>query len=123
MADEDVEYYQRHRGDLEECGDPLPARTEARRLASMISVRFTPQEAAQVREAAARAGTSVSNFIRRTVLAAGSRGEQCGPNLVVIGGTDQVATTRATPSGLGDRSTSRTVVYWSLVHTEPVSAR
>lgn len=44
------------------------ARSASRRLATMISVRFSPEEARMVRAAAAEAGESVSNFIRAAAL-------------------------------------------------------
>jgi hypothetical protein len=69
---EDAEYYQQHRDDEDEWGDAVAPR-EKRRLASMISVRFTPAEADQVRDAARTAGGSVSDFIRRAALSAATR--------------------------------------------------
>jgi hypothetical protein len=44
-------------------------RVEKRRLASMVSVRLSPEEEKAVREAAARRGESVSNFIRQVIIA------------------------------------------------------
>jgi len=44
-------------------------REEKRRLASMVSVRLSPEEEQAVREAAAERGESVSNFMRQVVLA------------------------------------------------------
>ena len=67
-------FYQNHKDDPEEWGDPEPAvRGPRRRLASMISVRFAPEEAEQVRVAAEQSGTSLSNFIREASLAAARR--------------------------------------------------
>jgi hypothetical protein len=40
-----------------------------RRLASMVSVRLSPEEVRAVREAASERGESVSSFIRHVVLA------------------------------------------------------
>jgi hypothetical protein len=39
-----------------------------RRLASMISARFSPDEAAMIRQAAANAGESLSHFVRTAAL-------------------------------------------------------
>ena len=47
-----------------------PRRSERRRLAAMVSVRFTPAEEERVRVAAAEAGASMSNFIREAALGA-----------------------------------------------------
>jgi hypothetical protein len=44
-------------------------REEKRRLASMVSVRLSPEEERAVREAAGERGESVSSFIRNVVLA------------------------------------------------------
>ena len=44
-------------------------RAEKRRLASMVSVRLSPEEEKAVRDAAAQRGESVSNFIRQVILA------------------------------------------------------
>jgi hypothetical protein len=69
MSERDADYYQKHKDDEGEWGKPVrsPASTR-RRLASMISVRFRPDEARCVRDAAASAGESVSNFIRTAAL-------------------------------------------------------
>lgn len=45
------------------------------RLDSMVSVRFSPDEVALVREAARAADLSTSEYVRRTVLAASRRPE------------------------------------------------
>jgi hypothetical protein len=69
MADRDADYYQAHKDDPEEWGDPQPAqRSKKRRLAAMISVRFTPDEEDEVRRAARSKSKSVSQFIRETAL-------------------------------------------------------
>lgn len=66
-------YYEAHKDDPEEWGEaPEPAKPR-RRLASMISVRLAPDEAAVVRKAAERLGLSISAFMRQAVLAAASR--------------------------------------------------
>src|SRR6266403_1597428 len=45
-------------------------RGESRRLESMVSVRFSPQEEERVREAAERSKQSVSGYVRRAALQA-----------------------------------------------------
>lgn len=45
-------------------------RSEVRRLASMVSVRFSPEEETHVRDAAERAKQSVSGYVRRAALQA-----------------------------------------------------
>jgi hypothetical protein len=69
MSESHAEHYQKHKDDEGEWGEPTrsPASTR-RRLASMISVRFHPDEARCVRVAAAEADESVSNFIRTAAL-------------------------------------------------------
>jgi len=65
----DAEYYQAHKDEDEEWGEPERApSSERRRLVSMVSVRFSPEEVAAVRAAAAVQGESVSNFIRQASL-------------------------------------------------------
>jgi hypothetical protein len=85
MGDQNADHYQMHKDDPEEWNEPQPAprstRSSSRRLAAMISVRFTPEEEEVVRLAASDAGQSVSNFVRQAALrAAGSP----GPNAVVV---------------------------------------
>jgi uncharacterized protein (DUF1778 family) len=69
MAEPDAEYYQAHKDDPEEWGEPESVeKPKNRRLAAMISVRFAPEEEAAVRQAAATRGESVSHFIRQAAL-------------------------------------------------------
>lgn len=76
----DAEYYQAHKDAEDEWGDRLPTRpSEKRRLAAMVSVRFTPEEQERVRAAAESAGESVSNFVRQLVL------RECSPSLQETG--------------------------------------
>jgi hypothetical protein len=82
MTNEDVrsaDYYQEHKDDDSEWGEPerAPA-SKSRRLASMISARFASSEVESIREAAMAEGTSVSQFIR---LAALARAGQAQPSL------------------------------------------
>jgi len=69
MTQRDADHYRAHKDDPAEWGDPQPApRSPRRRLASMISVRFTPAEEQRVRAVAASRGLSVSRFIRQAAL-------------------------------------------------------
>ncbi len=83
MQQPDAEFYQSHRDNTEEWGKPVRPKTPSRRLASMISVRLSADEASEVRAAAARVGESVSNFIRNAVLrqVRGSVGEATATGL------------------------------------------
>ena len=49
-------------------GSHRARRSERRRLASLVSVRFSPTEEALVRAAAAARGRSVSGFVREAAL-------------------------------------------------------
>jgi hypothetical protein len=63
-------YYQDHKDDASEWGAPVKAPASAsRRLASMISVRFAPDEVESIRVAAAAQGDSLSQFVRQAALA------------------------------------------------------
>jgi hypothetical protein len=71
MSDEETraQYYQAHRDDPEDWGEPeRPPASPKRRLASMISVRFSPDEADMVRRAAEAADESLSQFVRKAAL-------------------------------------------------------
>lgn len=69
MTERDADFYQAHKDDPGEWGDPRPApRSSRRRLAAMISVRFTPQQEQQIREIAAIRGVSVSRLLREAGL-------------------------------------------------------
>jgi hypothetical protein len=71
MGQRDADYYQRHKDEPEEWGEAQAApKPRSRRLAAMISVRFTPDEEEIVREAALSANESVSHFIRQAALKA-----------------------------------------------------
>ncbi len=69
----DAEYYQQHKDDPEEYGEPqgtLGKRPERRRLNAMVSVRLTPDEEALIRSVAERHKLSLSAFLRMTALKA-----------------------------------------------------
>lgn len=68
MSNMDASDYQERRGrDDEDWGEPLPPRG-VNKLDAMISVRFTSEEAELVRAAADAAGTSLSEFVRRSAM-------------------------------------------------------
>jgi hypothetical protein len=69
----DAEYYQAHKDDPGEWGEPEPTNAKKRRLASMISARFAPDEEELVRQAAAERGESVSKFVRESALSEARR--------------------------------------------------
>jgi uncharacterized protein (DUF1778 family) len=64
---ERVAYYESHKDEPDDWGVAEPPK-ERRRLASMISVRLSPEEAAVVRAAAEGQGLSVSAFLRSAAL-------------------------------------------------------
>ena len=64
-----AKYYQAHKDDPDEWGKPERSPASAkRRLASMISVRFSPDEATTIRRAAEAVDESVSQFVRKATL-------------------------------------------------------
>ena len=67
-------YYQAHKDDDEEWGDAIqPPVAASRRLATMLSARFAPEEVESIRGAAEAEGSSLSNFIRLAALARAQR--------------------------------------------------
>lgn len=71
--EEDARYYQEHRDDSDEWGEPVDAETQRARLEAMLSVRLTADEADAVRSAASAAGQRVSDFMRAAILERVSR--------------------------------------------------
>ncbi len=68
---DDASFYQEHKDDGDEWGKPESARrppSEKRKLAAMVSVRFTPEEESAVRAAAKSHQLSLSRFIRECAL-------------------------------------------------------
>ena len=65
----DAAYYEQHRDDPEEWGEPepAPAGTEHRRLGATITVRLTPDEAELLRALAKREGRPFSGIVRDAV--------------------------------------------------------
>jgi hypothetical protein len=89
MGDEEAQaqYYQAHKDDVDGWGEPeRPPSSSKRRLATMISVRFSPDEARIVRQAAESANESLSQFVRKAALQRCQR-HQYGP--LSISGTAQ----------------------------------
>lgn len=105
-------YYQAHKDDQAEWGEPVvEEQGQSRRLASMISIRLTPDEADRVREAAATRGESLSQFVResalrRTVELVGSAyvSFQLGSTLSSAIGESLRATTSRTVGIIDDKS-------------------
>lgn len=72
-AEHNEAYYQAHKDDDTEWGDAVPAPEDARptrRLESVVSVRFSPQEVEDLRSAAGERGSSLSAFVREAALRA-----------------------------------------------------
>ncbi len=72
MSESDAAYYQAHKDDPDEWEDqPAPRQhSRSRRLAAMVSVRFSPVELDRLRQAAERRGESLSGFVRGAALRA-----------------------------------------------------
>jgi hypothetical protein len=68
----DAEYFHQHKDDSEEWGEPKPLtkRSEKRRLASLVSVRLSPDEVDIVRRVATERQMTLSGFMRNAALAA-----------------------------------------------------
>jgi hypothetical protein len=64
-------YYQAHRGDPEEWGEleegPIERRVHRTGLSVSIAVRFSPEEAAAIRQTAKREGKTYSEVVRTAV--------------------------------------------------------
>ena len=67
-----ADYYYNHRNDPDALGEEV-LQAAPSRLASMVSVRFTADEAGRVRRAATEAGMTLSSFLRHCALAASDR--------------------------------------------------
>ena len=67
----DAEHHQAHKDDEGEWSDAVPAprrRSEKRRLDAMVSVRFTPTEADELRRRSRALGMSLSGYMRYLAL-------------------------------------------------------
>jgi len=88
MTDRDADFYQHHKHDPSEWAKPV-VRSERRRLAAMISARFSPEEERGVREVAERRGKTLSTLVRDAVL------KDCG----LTGGPPPDPSERPIPTG------------------------
>jgi Protein of unknown function (DUF1778) len=64
----DADYYEQHKDDEQDWGEPIQSQQPRRRLAAMISVRFSPDEQTWIRDAASARGESLSHFVRMAAL-------------------------------------------------------
>jgi crotonobetainyl-CoA:carnitine CoA-transferase CaiB-like acyl-CoA transferase len=64
-----AEFYQQHKDDPEMWGAPEPSTSPARRgsLRATITVRFSPEEASEIRELAKKLDVTYSDVVRRAV--------------------------------------------------------
>ena len=70
---EEAKYFDSHKEDDGDWLEPVRrAPSASRKLAAMISVRFSPEEAEAVRVAANEQGVSISQFVRASALAKAS---------------------------------------------------
>jgi hypothetical protein len=85
MGQTDANYYQTHKDDPGEWGEPKPrAKPKTRRLAAMVSVRFTPEEEELLRAAATKRNESLSGFVRRAALVACTGIQAAGAGLSTL---------------------------------------
>ena len=61
-------HHQMHKDDPNEWGDPLRPSKDSKRLDVVVSVRFTADEEARLREEALLTNEALSTFIRRAAL-------------------------------------------------------
>jgi uncharacterized protein (DUF1778 family) len=66
-SSDDAAFYQKHKDDAEEWGEPEISET-AERLSVVISVRLTPEQEDRVRALASRKGVTVSTLLREAAL-------------------------------------------------------
>ena len=109
MSTQDAEYYQAHKDDPGEWGEPEPEpepkkKPKKRRLAAMISARFAPEEEELVRRAAAERGESVSRFVRESALSEARR--QIAPGRMRTTTVSMLALRRTRTGGFGPGSES-----------------
>ncbi len=67
-----ADYYYTHRDEPDALGEEV-LQTQPTRLSTMVSVRFAPDEATVVRQAANEAGMTLSSYLRHCALAASNR--------------------------------------------------
>jgi hypothetical protein len=71
MTADDAEHYESHKDDESDWSEvpaPKRKRSEKRRLASIVSVRFTPAEVDELRRRARGLGMSMSGYLRWVAL-------------------------------------------------------
>ena len=107
---ERAEYYEAHKDDPSIWGEPTPVKPR-RRLASMISVRLSPDEVEVVRAAADQRGLSVSGFLRTAALKEANREVRPSPHFGIVAllgsyslSLNNVAVTISSATGLQDIS-------------------
>ncbi len=105
--EQDATYYQKHKDDADEWGDPEGplVRSDRRRLGAMVSVRLTPEEADLVRQMASSKGLSMSAFIRACVLET-SESTKTRPELVTLNNFVEGMPTIGPPTGQPTTTTS-----------------
>ncbi len=96
--DRDAAYYQANKDNEDDWGEPLEP-TARRKLDTMVSARFTAEEAESIRAAAKAANMTQSEFVRQAVLAraSGSVGtsrklEIVAPQVPAVAGNDPSST-------------------------------
>jgi len=105
MNNMDAADYQERKGrDAEDWGDPLPPKNTSK-LDTMISARFSADEAELVRSAADAAGTSLSEFVRRSAVSS-ALGYQ---TQVVISGYSTITSTGGATIPVGTSTGSGTL--------------
>ncbi len=115
-------YYQANK-DRDDDWDETPSpggRSEKRRLQSMVSVRFSPDEIDRVREAAAATGMSLSGFLRDAALArAEGRTQPHGSPAEAHAAAEYSSSTAASPPADGSRVVT---TYVSVVQSSTAAA-
>jgi hypothetical protein len=79
--DNSAQYYQAHKDDRADWDEPERPGRVARRLASMISVRFSDEEAETIRQMADELGESLSHFVREASLQRCRRHQPASPSV------------------------------------------
>ena len=81
-AEDRADYYQAHKDDPDEWGEPQAGPRRRQRMASVLSVRFAPDEVDAIRAEADRQGLSVSAFVRAAALREAHRRTDLGVTTV-----------------------------------------
>lgn len=101
MSNSDAAYYQDHRDDAEEWGEPAEAPPTAggRRLDAVVSVRVSAEEEAVLRATATEHGLSLSAFVRKAALS--SAGQRRGIVPAELAATLETLARRVRETSLG----------------------